>query len=270
MEKDMSVRPSMHPPSPSEESVCVHGVWAGYNGRPALEDIDLCLSRGNMVGLVGPNGSGKSTLIKVVLGLVRPWRGEVTVFGRPVDRMRTRVAYTPQAELVDWQFPVTVAEVVMMGRYGRLGPLRRPRRQDRLAVEQSLERVGIEGLADRQIGELSGGQQQRMLVARALAQEPEVLLLDEPMVALDATSQHELLTLFEELREQGKTLLVATHDLTCVAESFDAGLLLNRRVVAYGPPTEIFTEERLNEAYGSHMMLLPMGERLYGVHHRYG
>jgi ABC-type Mn2+/Zn2+ transport system ATPase subunit len=259
----------MHPESSSEEAVCVHGVWAGYNGRPALEGIDLCLSRASMVGLVGPNGSGKSTLIKVVLGLIRPWRGEVAVLGQPVDRVRKWVAYTPQAELVDWQFPVTVADVVTMGRFGRLGPLRRPRREDHLAVQQSLERVGLEGLAGRQIGELSGGQQQRMLVARALAQEPDVLLLDEPMVGLDATSQHELLTLFEELREQGKTLLIATHDLTCVAECFDAALLLNRRVVAYGPPAEIFTEELLNEAYGSHMMLLPIGEGVYGVHHRY-
>lgn len=269
MEDVMSTATHKHTVSLGEEAVCIHGVWAGYDGRPALEDIDLCLSPASMVGLVGPNGSGKSTLIKVVLGLVRPWRGEVTVFGQPVDRVRKRVAYTPQAELVDWQFPVSVADVVLMGRYSRLGPLRRPRREDRLAVQQSLARVGIEGLADRQIGELSGGQQQRMLVARALAQEPDVLLLDEPMVGLDATSQHELLALFEELREQGKTLLIATHDLTCVAECFDAALLLNRRVVAYGPPAKVFSEDLLNEAYGSHMMLLPMGERLYGVHHRY-
>lgn len=265
----MTTATHKHAASSSKEAVCIHRLWAGYDGQPALEDIDLCLLSASMVGLVGPNGSGKSTLIKVVLGLVRPWRGEVTVFGRPVDRVRKRVAYTPQAELVDWQFPVTVADVVLMGRYGRLGPLRRPRPEDRLAVQRSLERVGIEGLAGRQIGELSGGQQQRMLVARALAQEPDVLLLDEPMVGLDATSQHELLTLFEELRDQGKTLLIATHDLTCVAECFDVALLLNRRVVAYGPPEEIFTEELLNEAYGSHMMLLPMGERVYGVHHRY-
>ena len=247
----------------------VSDLWAGYNGQAALEGVTLTIEEGCLAGLVGPNGSGKSTLLRVILGLHQPWRGEVRLFGQKVDRARRLLGYMPQVELVDWAFPVSVFDVVMMGRYGRLGPLRRPRRQDRLAVEQSMERVGIEDLAGRQIGELSGGQQQRMLVARALAQEPDVLLLDEPMVGLDATSQHELRTLFEELRDQGKTLLVATHDLTCVAESFDTGLLLNRRVVAYGPPAEIFTEELLNEAYGSHMMLLPIGERLYGVHHRY-
>lgn len=253
-----------------EPAVAVRGLWAGYNGKAALEDVAFEVPTGSVVGLVGPNGSGKSTLLKVILGLVRPWRGEVSVYGKRVDEVRPRVGYTPQAELVDWQFPVSVAEVVMMGRYGRLRPLRRPSRDDREAVQRALERVGLASLAGRQIGELSGGEQQRMLVARALAQEPDLLLLDEPMVALDVAAQHDLLDLFEELRDQGRTLLVATHDLTCVAECFDSALLLSGRVVAYGRPEEVFSQELLNEAYGSHMMLLPIEGRVYGVHHRYG
>jgi manganese/iron transport system ATP-binding protein len=266
----MSITQQERPPASVQAAVSARGLWAGYDRRPALEEIDFSVPVGSIVGLVGPNGSGKSTLLKIVLGLLRPWRGEVSVFGRPVNKIRARVAYTPQAELVDWQFPVTVADVVMMGRYGRLGPLRRPGSEDREAVQRSLEQVGIAGLKGRQIGELSGGQQQRMLVARALAQEADLLLLDEPMVALDVGAQHELLDLFEELRGDGKTLLVATHDLTCVAECFDVALLLNRRLVAQGRPEEVFTRELLNEAYGSHMMLLPIEGGVYGVHHRYG
>lgn len=266
----MTITQQERPPASVQAVVSARGLWAGYDRRPALEDIEFTVPGGSVVGLVGPNGSGKSTLLKVVLGLLRPWRGEVSVFGRPVNEVRTRVAYTPQAELVDWQFPVTVADVVMMGRYGRLGPLRRPGPKDREAVQRSLEQVGLAKLEGRQIGELSGGEQQRMLVARALAQEADLLLLDEPMVGLDVSAQHELLDLFEELRGKGKTLLVATHDLTCVAECFDAALLLNRRIVAQGRPEEVFTQELLNEAYGSHMMLLPIEGRVYGVHHRYG
>ena len=254
----------------AEPAIRVSGMTAGYNSHVALEEVDFSVERGSLVGLVGPNGSGKSTLLKVILGLHRPWRGQVRVLGRDVNGAGHLIGSSPQSELVDWQFPVTVFDVVMMGRYGRLGPLRWPAARDRNAVDHALDRVHLTHLAQRQIGELSGGEQRRMLIARALAQESEVLLLDEPMAGLDATSQHELLTLFEELRDAGRTLLVSTHDLTCVAGCFSLALLLNRRLVAYGPPSEVFTRELLNAAYESHLLLLPLEGLVIARHHGHG
>jgi manganese/iron transport system ATP-binding protein len=251
----------------AEAAIRVENVWAGYNGHAALEDVDFEVTTGSIVGLVGPNGSGKSTLMKVILGMHRPWRGRARIFGRPAGAARRLLGYTPQTEVVDWQFPVTVQDVVMMGRYGRLGPLRRPAAADRQVVEECLRRMQLTDLADHQIGELSGGQQRRTLIARALAQEPQVLLLDEPMAGLDASIQHELVDLFGELRDEGKTLMVATHDLSCVAWCFDRALLLNRRKVAYGDPAKVFTEELLNEAFKSHLILLPLERGYYAEHH---
>ncbi len=256
--------------APAASAVAVADLWAGYDGAPALEAVSFDLPAGSLTGLAGPNGSGKSTLLKAVLGLLKPWRGDIQVFGRPIDAVRQRVGYAPQAELVDWDFPVTVRDVVMMGRYGRLGPLRRPGAGDRGAAAQALAQVGLEELAGRQIGELSGGQQRRMLIARALAQEADLLLLDEPMVGLDATTQHALLALFEALRSQGKTLLVATHDLSCVAACFDLAVLLNRRLVAFGPPAEVFKPDILNEAFAEHLLLLPAEGGVYVAHHGHG
>ncbi|MCH8007451.1 MAG: metal ABC transporter ATP-binding protein [Chloroflexi bacterium] len=245
-------------------------LWAGYDGNAALESISLELGPGLLVGVAGPNGSGKSTLLKTILGLVRPWRGRIELFGKDVNGSRNRVGYAPQSEVVDWDFPVTVRDVVMMGRYGRLGLLRRPGGADRDAVASALAEVRLVELAGRQISELSGGQQRRMLIARALAQEADLLLLDEPMVGLDATNQHELLDLFERLRSGGKTLLVATHDLSCVAACFDLTLLLNKKLVAFGPPGEIFTPELLNEAYAEHMLMLPTEGGVFVGHHGHG
>jgi ABC-type Mn2+/Zn2+ transport system ATPase subunit len=251
-----------------EAAIRVEDVWAGYDGHTALEEVGFTVTKGSIVGLIGPNGSGKSTLIKVILGMHRPWQGRVRVMGRESAAARRILGYTPQIETVDWQFPVTVGEVVMTGRYGRLGPLRRPTGADKAVVESCLERLRITEVADRQIGDLSGGQQRRVLIARALAQEPQVLLLDEPMAGLDAAIQHELMDLFEGLRAEGKTLLIATHDLSCVTGCFDRVLLLNRRIVAYGEPTKVFTEELLNEAFKSHLILLPVERRaFYGEHH---
>jgi ABC-type Mn2+/Zn2+ transport system ATPase subunit len=251
-------------------AVAVRDLWAGYDGTPALESLTFDVPSGSLVGLAGPNGSGKSTLLKTLLGLVKPWRGEVTVFGSATSGARQRIAYAPQAELVDWDFPATVRDVVLMGRYGRVGLLRPPRAADRAAAASALAQVGLDALAGRQIGELSGGQQRRMLIARALAQEADLLLLDEPMAGLDATTQHDLLRLFERLRDAGKTLLVATHDLSCVAACFDLALLLNRRLVAFGPPNEIFTTEILSEAFAGHLLLLPTEGGVYVGHHAHG
>lgn len=248
-------------------AVKAEGVWAGYDGRVALEDVGFEVPPSTIVGLVGANGSGKSTLIKVMLGVLRPWRGRVRIMGKEPSAARNVIGYAPQMEAVDWQFPVSVYDVVMMGRYGRLGPLRRPGANDRRVVEQALERVQLSDMAGRQIGELSGGQQRRMLIARALAQEPQVFLLDEPMAGLDPSIQHELVALFESLRDEGKTLIVATHDISCVTCCFDRALLLNRRKVAYGDPSEVFTQENLNEAYQSHLILLPSQGSVYVDHH---
>jgi ABC-type Mn2+/Zn2+ transport system ATPase subunit len=247
--------------------VGVEGVWAGYNGTAALEDIAFEVPSSTIVGLVGGNGSGKSTLMKVMLGVLHPWRGRVRIMGKEPASARHLTGYAPQTEAVDRQFPLTVYDVVMMGRYGRLGPLRRPTANDRRVVEQALERVQLSDLANRQIGELSGGQERRMIIGRALAQEPQVFLLDEPMAGLDPSIQHELVSLFESLRDEGKTLIVATHDLSCVTCCFDRALLLNRRKVAYGDPAEVFTQENLNEAFQSHLILLPLERSPYLERH---
>ena len=250
-------------------AVVVEDLWAGYGNRAALQGIDFEVPQSTIVGLVGPNGSGKSTLIKVILGMHSAWRGRVRILGKEARSVRRLIGYTPQTEMVDWDFPVTVRDVVTMGRFGRLGPLRWPgARRQAASCSKCLERMRLTDLAKRQIGELSGGQQRRVLIARALAQEPQVLLLDEPMAGLDATIQHELLSLFEELRDEGKTLLVATHDLSCVSCCFDRALLMNRRKVAYGEPAKVFTKELLDQAFESHLISLPLEGTFYVDHPR--
>lgn len=247
-----------------ETALDVRDLSAGYGSHTALEGVSFTIEHGCLAGLVGPNGSGKSTLLKVVLGLLRPWQGQVFIYGHPGRPEPGRVGYTPQSELVDWAFPVTVAEVVLMGRYGRLGLIRRPTRHDREVAMAALERVRLADHAQRNIGQLSGGEQRRALIARALAQEADLLLLDEPLAGLDATAQHDLLRLFEELRREGKTLFVATHDLSCVAADFDHAVLLNRRVVAFGRPAQVFTEENLSIAFQRHLFVLPQGTTIVG------
>ncbi|MGB3683923.1 MAG: metal ABC transporter ATP-binding protein [Rubrobacteraceae bacterium] len=249
-----------------DHALKIRDLSVKYNGRSALEDATLAVPRGAMLGIVGPNGGGKSTLIKAVLGLVPAGKGAVEILGRPVDRrVRRKVGYVPQREDVDWSFPVSAYDVVMMGRVPSLGFLRRPAEKDRALVWESLRTVGMEGYAENQIGELSGGQQQRVFLARALAQEAELLLLDEPVSGVDAPSQHEIFDLLRRLQGEGKTVIVTTHDLSCVAERFDLALLLNRRVVALGPPEEVFTRELLNETYESHLMLLDIEGRTVAV-----
>jgi ABC-type Mn2+/Zn2+ transport system ATPase subunit len=244
----------------------VNDLAVAYGRRPVLEGVTLTVPRGAMVGVVGPNGGGKSTLLKAVLGLVLPLRGEVEVLGRPaVHRARQRLGYVPQREHVDWNFPVSARDVVMMGRIPSLRLLRRPTVHDRELVRDALRTVGMEALADARIGELSGGQQQRVFLARALAQETEILLLDEPVSGVDAPSQHEIFDLLRRLQQGGKTVIVTTHDLSCVAERFDLALLLNKRVIAFGKPEEVFTPELLNETYQSHLMILKVGDRTVAI-----
>ncbi len=243
----------------------VRDLWTGYNGQAALEGVTFAIEAGCLAGLVGPNGSGKSTLLRVILGLHHPWRGEVRVFGQRGPRPG-RLAYMPQSEMVDWAFPVTVFDVVLMGRYGRLGLVRRPGGRDREMAWQALERVRLTDRAQRRIGELSGGEQRRALIARALAQEADMLLLDEPFAGLDATSQHDIMHLFGELAQGGKTLFVATHDLSCVAGCFDHAVFLNRKVMAFGRLAEVMNEEVLTATFQRHLLLVNLAGKIYATH----
>jgi manganese/iron transport system ATP-binding protein len=230
-------------------------VTVHYNGRPAIEDVSFRLAGGERVAVVGPNGAGKSTLFKVIAGVLNPTAGEVMVAGH-CPGGHICIAYVPQRSQVDWTFPVSVADVVLMGRAGRVGLLRRPGRKDWEYVRQCLEVVGLDDLADRQISELSGGQQQRMFVARALAQEAELMLMDEPLTGLDVPAQEDIFRIMDELRQREVTLMVATHDLNLAAERFDRVMLLNGRLVGLGIPEEVLTPERLEAAYGGQLRLV--------------
>ena len=234
---------------------------AGYDGTTAIEGITFAIPPGQMVGVIGPNGAGKSTLFKAILGLIPRQQGEILLHDAPALDQRAMMGYLPQLEEINRAFPVSVEDVVMMGRYPRIGWCRRPRSHDDEAVRQALARVELLDHARTQIGRLSGGQQQRAFLARVLAQDPHLLLLDEPVSGVDTTTQHAIFALLEELRNSGKTVVVATHDLNCVVERFDQVLCLNRRVIAYGPPKEAFREDTLDQTYGHHLMIVQVGDR---------
>lgn len=225
------------------------------NAHLALEDLTFELRRGERLAVVGPNGAGKSTLFKVIAGVLPPTRGRVDVFGNQPDG-HICIAYVPQRSQVDWHFPVTVADVVMMGRVGQLGLFRSPRREDWQLVHQALETVEMADCAQRQIGELSGGQQQRMFIARALAQQAELMLMDEPFSGLDVQSQEALFDILETLRGRGVTVLLSLHDLNMAARRFDRVLLLRHRLLGIGTAQEVLTAENLLRAYGGHLQLV--------------
>ena len=223
-----------------------------YNGRAALEDITFHLHEGERVAVVGPNGAGKSTLFKVIAGVLQPQSGEVNIFGsRP--RGHVCIGYIPQRTQVDWAFPVSVADVVMMGRSAKLGPLNWPHKKDWEVVHHALETVESSNLAARQINQLSGGQQQRMFIARALAQEAELMLMDEPLSGLDTPAQEGLLNLLDRLKTENVTVMVATHDLDQAANHFDRIMLLNHRLIAFGYPDEVLHTDNLLQAYGGRL-----------------
>lgn len=230
-----------------------------YDGRMALEGISFHLHAGEHVAVVGPNGAGKSTLFKLIAGVLTPTSGQVSVYGSG-PRGHVCIAYIPQRSQVDWHFPVSVADVVMMGRSAKLRPLSWPSKNDWQVVRQSLATVELEGLANRQIGQLSGGQQQRMFIARALAQEAELMLMDEPLAGLDTPSQEGLLSLLARLHEKGVTVMVATHDLQQAAHYFDRILLINRQIIAFGTAEQVLKPETLMQAYGGRLRLVD-GER---------
>ena len=254
-------------PTSAAPAIAVERLTTGYRGAAAIEDVSFALPRGAFLGLLGPNGSGKSTLIKALVGLLPAWGGSVRVLGAPPRERRARIGYMPQAEDMDWHFPVTAREVVGMGLYRRsLGPERwRGRERGRGRVMAALERLSATDLADRQIDELSGGQQRRVLLARALVKVPDVLLLDEPTAGLDPPAERELLDLLGELAAGGATVVVSTHDITCVNERCDCALCLNRTVMAFGPPAEAITEESLDHTFPGHVLVLGRGGRQLAV-----
>jgi manganese/iron transport system ATP-binding protein len=233
----------------------VSGVTVRYDDTRALDDVSFQLARGERIAVVGPNGAGKSTLFQVIAGVLHPTKGDIKVYGHGPGG-HICIAYVPQRSQVDWTFPVSVADVVMMGRIGKLGLFHWPKRYDWDYAHACLEIVGMADLADRQIGELSGGQQQRVFIARALAQEAELMLMDEPLTGLDVPSQEGIFSILEELRGREVTVMVATHDLNLAAERFDRLMLLNHRLLGFGQPGQVFTPERLMQAYGDHMHLI--------------
>lgn len=234
----------------------IQDMTVAYQRRPVLWNVDYDAPAGRLVAIVGPNGAGKSTLLKAVLDLIPRASGEVRFFGRPYAEVRQRVAYVPQRTSVDWDFPVTAQEVVVMGLYGRLGWFRPVTRAARREALECLERVGLAEMAHRQISQLSGGQQQRVFLARALVQRADLYLMDEPFAGVDAATERTIVALLRELREAGKSALVVHHDLQTVAEYFDEVLLLNTRVIAAGPVAAVFTAENLRSTYGGKLALL--------------
>jgi manganese/iron transport system ATP-binding protein len=250
------------PASEATTGLAVSGVAVTYrNGMTAIRDMNFALPRGTITALVGINGSGKSTLFKAIMGFVPLARGSVTIFGEPAGRalQRNIVAYVPQAEEVDWNFPVLVEDVVMMGRYGHMNFLRMPSARDREMVDMALKRVGMEAYRKRQIGELSGGQKKRVFLARALAQEGQVILLDEPFTGVDVKTEEAIIALLRALRDEGRIMLVSTHNLGSVPRFCDRAVLINRTVLAAGPTSEVFTHDNLEAAFGGVLRRYTLG-----------
>ena len=229
----------------------VEDMTVAYHTKPVLWDVDLDIPKGILMAIVGPNGAGKSTLIKAMLDLIKPISGNVLFNGASYKSQRKHIGYVPQRESVDWDFPANALDVVMMGRYGELGWLKRPKAKDRQLAMEALDKLGMIEFADRQISQLSGGQQQRIFLARALVQEADIYFMDEPLKGVDAKTEKAIIALLKELRDQGKTLIVVHHDLQTVEEYFDWVVLLNTQIVASGPVVEAFTDENIRKTYRS-------------------
>lgn len=242
--------------TPDTPAIEVTDMTVAYRDRPVLWDVDLTVPQGVLMAIVGPNGAGKTTLIKTILGLLKPVAGQVRILGKSYRENRHLVGYVPQRGSVDWDFPTSVLDVVMMGRYGALGWFRRPGGAERSAALDALGRVGMEAFADRQISQLSGGQQQRVFLARALVQDASVYFMDEPLQGVDATTERAIIDLLQQLRAAGKTVVVVHHDLQTVPEYFDWVTLLNVRRIASGPVNEVFTEQNLRLAFGGRVAFL--------------
>lgn len=240
----------------SDISIKVDGLSVSYDRKRVLSNIYLNIEAGNVYGVIGPNGAGKSTLFKAILGLLVPNAGQIEVLGKDVEDVRQRIAYVPQKDDVDWQFPATVFDIVLMGRYPFKSLFNRLNAEDEKIAKDSLEQVGILDLKDRQIGALSGGQQQRVFIARALCQQADIFLLDEPFVGIDITTEETIIRILKELASKGKTLLVVHHDLSTVEDYFNKVILLNQRLLAYGDTASTFTQENVAKTYGAQLTIL--------------
>ena len=240
----------------AEKAIEVTDLTIAYRDKPVLWDVDMDVPAGILMAIVGPNGAGKTTMIKSILGLVKPAAGQVLVYGKPYKEQRHLVGYVPQRGSVDWDFPTSVLDVVMMGRYGALGWFKRPGASERAAALDALDKVGMKSFAERQISQLSGGQQQRVFLARALVQDAQLYFMDEPFQGVDATTERAIVTLLQELRSAGKTVVVVHHDLQTVPEYFDWVTMLNVRRIASGPVSEVFTEQNLRQTYGGKVAFL--------------
>ena len=244
---------TLHEP---EQALHVEDLTVTYGANPVLWDIDLNIPPGVMCAIVGPNGAGKSTLIKAALGLVRPVAGHVRFLGRPIGQMRGQIGYVPQRHSVDWDFPTTARDVVEMGLYRDLGWLRRPGKAEHARALAALAEVGMQDYADRQISQLSSGQQQRVFIARALVQDAPILILDEPMAGVDASTEAIIIALLKKLRDAGRTVIVVHHDLTTVQSYFDWLVMLNVRIIAQGPVAQTYSADNLRAAYGRHLAMI--------------
>lgn len=234
----------------------IENLSVAYQQKPVLTDINYVSPEGECIGIIGPNGAGKSTLLKAIMGLLPLMTGKVRIYGKPIQKQRYKVSYVPQRESVDWDFPTNVLDVVLMGRYGKLGWFRRPSRSDRELAMECLAKVGIADLADRQIRQLSGGQQQRVFLARALVQEADIYLMDEPFAGVDAATEKATIQILHNLKRQQKTVFVVHHDLQTVEEYFDSLLLLNQQLIAAGPTKEVFQIDLLQQTYGGKLTIL--------------
>ncbi len=229
----------------------VNDLTVAYKFKPVLWDIDLDVPEGVMMAIIGPNGAGKSTFIKAILDIVKPLAGGVKIFGKPYRQVRSRVGYVPQKSSVDWDFPTTVSDVVLMGTYGKLGWIKRPGRKEKLLTSQALEKVGLDGFASRQISQLSGGQQQRVFLARAIVQQADLYFMDEPLQGVDATTEKAIINILKELKAQNKTVIAVHHDLQTVTEYFDHVVFLNIRKIADGKTSAVFNDQNLEKTYGA-------------------
>jgi manganese/zinc/iron transport system ATP- binding protein len=246
MDKEISIQPALE----------VHDLTVAFDRKPVLWNIDLKIPQGKLVGIIGPNGAGKSTLIKAVMGILPLSSGYTKLFDQDIEDVRHRISYVPQRESVDWDFPASVLDVVLMGRYGKLGLFKRPRKADRDVAMDCLKKVGMEAFAGRQISQLSGGQQQRTFIARALAQQADLYFMDEPFSGVDAATEKTIINLLRTMTQTQRTVIVVHHDLQSVSQYFDWVILLNTRLVAYGPTRTTFTQKNLQETYGGKLTIL--------------
>jgi manganese/zinc/iron transport system ATP- binding protein len=240
----------------SKTAIEIHDMTIAYHKKPVLWDVDVTIPAGKLIGIIGPNGAGKSTMIKAIMDLVPKASGWVKIFNRPYIEMRKKIGYVPQRESVDWDFPVNALDVAVMGRYGHLGWIKRPGKEDIKIAQEALDRVDMSEFSHRQINQLSGGQQQRVFLARALSQMAEIYIMDEPFAGVDAATEKAIISLLMDLRSQNKTILVVHHDLQTVTKYFDYLLMINMRMVASGPTDEIFNDINLQKTYGGRLTIL--------------